>query len=117
MLALAGATLSLNAPAAAWDAHAISHIGTPVAIDEHHHHDSGTADEARDHDGQAPVHEEGDEGGHDHMPSLSAALSALISQAPVASAPPALSVAIPALAVKTPTELIEPPPARPPRSA
>lgn len=71
--------LSLTGPAAAWDNHAISHLTSPVAADEHHHHaDDGTVVRHMDEGSRSTDHApDDDDGGHDHMPSLLAALSGL----------------------------------------
>lgn len=105
----------MTAPATAWDAHEISHINNPVAIDEHHHHDDDGAQASHGHGDQAPGQEE-DDGGHDHMPSFSATFSAILLDVPAAVFPALVGISPPSFDVKVPVDLIEPPPARPPRS-
>lgn len=114
LLAFAVVAFSMTAPATAWDAHEISHISNPVAVDEHHHHDDDGAQTSHGHGDEAPGQDE-DSGGHDHMPSLSAALSAIPATGPVAIFPMLVGVSPPSFAAKVPVDLIEPPPARPPR--
>lgn len=115
LLAFAVVAFSMTAPATAWDAHEISHISNPVAIDEHHHHDDEGVQGSHGHGDEAPAQDE-DDGGHDHMPSLSAALSAIVDGGPVAVFPDLIGLTPMSFAVKVPVDLIEPPPARPPRS-
>jgi hypothetical protein len=115
ILAFAVVAFGMTAPATAWDAHEISHISNPVAVDEHHHHDDDGVQASHGHGDQAPGQEE-DKGGHDHMPSLSAALSAIMDNGPVTIFPALSGISQPSFAAKVPVDLIEPPPARPPRS-
>ncbi|HEX9965171.1 MAG TPA: hypothetical protein VGB04_09335 [Allosphingosinicella sp.] len=114
MLAFTVVAFSMTAPATAWDAHEISHISNPVAIDEHHHHDDDRVQASHGHGDQAPAQDDG--GGHDHMPSLAAALSAIPANGPIAIFPMLVGISPPSFAAKVPVDLIEPPPARPPRS-
>lgn len=116
LLAFAVVAFSMTAPATAWDAHEISHISNPVAIDEHHHHDDDEVQAATGHGHDAPAQNDDDDGGHDHMPSLCAALSAIMESGPVAAFPNLVGLTPESFAVKVPVDLIEPPPARPPRS-
>jgi hypothetical protein len=116
MLAFAFVALGMTAPATAWDAHEISHFGNPVAIDEHHRHDDQGGQGSHGHSDEAPAQDEDDDGGHDHMPSLSAGLSAIPVTGPAAIFPALDGVSRPSFAAKAPVDLIEPPPARPPRS-
>ena len=116
LLAFAVVAFSMTAPATAWDAHEISHINNPVAVDEHHHHDGGAV-QAAGHGHDAPDPAGGkDDAGHDHMPSLSAAVNAIVVNGPITVFPPLTGVSPPAYAAVAPVDLIEPPPARPPRT-
>lgn len=114
MLAFAVAAFGMTAPATVWDAHEISHIAKPVAIDEHHHHNGDVPEVSHGHDSEAPA-QDGD-GGHDHMSSLSATLSAILLDGSAAIFPALVGGSPSSLVVKMPADLIEPPPARPPRS-
>ena len=60
--------------------------------------------------------EDGD-GGHDHMPSLSAGLSAMVASAPVLAAPPVTRVEHASPTVLVPPDNIRLPHIRPPRAA
>jgi hypothetical protein len=115
LLAFAVVAFSMTAPATAWDAHEISHISNPVAVDEHHHHDDDGAQTSHGHGDEAPGQDD-DSGGHDHMPSLSAAFSAIPANCPVAISPSLVGISPPSFAARIPVDLIEPPSARPPRS-
>lgn len=112
VLVFAFTAFCLTAPAAAWDAHGISHMSTPVAVDAHHHHD----DESSDIVEAEPEHDEGDEGGgHDHMPSVSANSVAMTSSSPALS-PPSTSTVAPARATESsPVAILTSPESRPPR--
>jgi len=73
-------------PATAWDMHALAHASVPVAANEHHHH----GDDGSVHVEQAPANSEDKRDGnrgHDHMPSLVAAWTAMVSDGPVVSLP------------------------------
>jgi hypothetical protein len=112
LLAFALIAFGMTMPAAAWNTHAASHLGNPVAVDEHHHHDEDGV-RSGGHGHEAP--DEGDDG-HDHMPSLSASLSAIVDEGAATLAPPLTGVPQPSYAAAAPVALIEPPPARPPRT-
>jgi len=115
MLAFAAVAFGLAAPATAWDAHEISHISNPVAVDEHHHHAEDGVQSSHGHEDPAPAQDE-DDGGHDHMPSLSAAFSAIMGSGPAPMLPALQGVSRLSFAVAAPIDVIEPPPARPPRT-
>lgn len=108
--------LTLTGPAAAWDTHEIAHLSSPVAADVHHHHDEdgGVADV--DHHGDGKSHDDGD-GGHDHMPSLLAALSGLTSEGPVLAVPPLHRAPLAMTADREPPNILVAPHNRPPRFA
>jgi hypothetical protein len=115
LLAFALAALLLAGPAAAWRVHDVAHLGAPVASDQHHHHQGGhvtigDADHGSNDDGDADR-----EGGHDHMPSLTAGLSALPAEAPVVAQPEPSVSSLSALPSKAPPERTTPPQIRPPR--
>lgn len=116
LIAFAMVAFGITAPATAWDAHEISHISKPVAVDEHHHHDEDGMEVPHGHGEGAPAHADEGDGGHDHLPSLSATLSAVMGSGPLALFPDLLGLAPGSFTVKVPVDLIEPPPARPPRS-
>ena len=70
----------LSGPATAWDSHLAQHSAAPVTIDVHHHHD----DEGVMHNVEAdtdPEQQRDGERGHTHMPSGSATISAVLSDA------------------------------------
>jgi hypothetical protein len=114
LIGLAAAFLVLAGPAAAWTAHDLSHGGLRVAADVHHHHDEGGPSVAHPQH-QAPAEHDDDDGGHDHMPSLSAAFVATLTDAP-AHSPPALASTAPiAFVAQIRLRTGDPPPARPPR--
>lgn len=72
--------VALAMPAAAMDAHAISHMASPIDATEHHHHDEdGGIVADHDHDDEAPG--DRDNGGHEHMP-----VHVITFEAPVAPA-------------------------------
>ena len=76
--------LFMTGPAAAWDSHAITHLTSPVAVDEHHHHDDDGAVTLHDEGSQSSHHSPDDvDGGHDHMPSLFAAMTDLPPEGPI----------------------------------
>ena len=87
LVALALAALTLAGPAAAWDQHAVAHLAAPVAVDEHHHHDDdGSVGGLHDEGPMTADHSPGDGtdgSGHDHVPSLFAAMSDLPPEGPV----------------------------------
>ncbi len=112
LLAFALIAFGMTVPAAAWNAHVASHVGNPVAVDQHHHHDEDGS-QSEEHGPDAP--EDGDDG-HDHMPSLSAALSAIVGHGTATLVPPPDGVPQPSYAAAAPADLVEPPPARPPRT-
>ena len=116
MLAFAVVAFGMTAPATAWDAHEISHISNPVAIDELHHHDGDGVNASHGHGSEAPAEDDEGDRGHDHMPSLLEAFSAILLDEPVAIIPALVGISPPSFAAKVPVDLIEPPPARPPRS-
>lgn len=73
----------LTGPATAWNVHIASHPS--VAVDEHHHHGDG----ADDHE-LASVPDDSQQqrdGGHDHMPSVSANLIVMPDAAPLLEVP------------------------------
>ena len=125
LLGYALAALLLAGPAAAWSTHDLAHVSSPVAADTHHHHDAaGSVEqhEVADEDAGADDRhttlpgEDGD-GGHDHMPSLSAGLSAMVASAPVLAAPPVTRVEHASPTVLVPPDNIRLPHIRPPRAA
>ena len=84
LLGFAMLALSLTGPAAAWDQHVVTHISAPVAVDEHHHHDDDGSIEVPGDGSGSSRHDRNDrDGGHDHMPSLLAAVSDLPPEGPV----------------------------------
>jgi len=115
MTALALASFWVAAPAAAWNVHGTAHIGASVAIDEHHAHEAdGSIHVAPD----TPSDDHpGDEGpGHDHMPSASTCVTAMLGEAPCLAPPPAAMTVAGTRTVATLVDLRHPPPARPPSS-
>lgn len=116
LMTMALASLWLAAPAAAWNVHGAAHIGSPVALDEHHHHDEagqvtgeaghGTADD-QDH--------KRDKGGHDHMSSAAAAFTATLHSLPDLPPPLPSTALLTGDAFAGLREVRPPPLARPPR--
>ncbi len=104
----------LAGPAAAWDMHAVVHVGAPVAASEHHHHnDDGSIEVAVDVD--LDQDKDSKDGGHDHMPSLAGAWASVPPATPDL-APPFISSALHEPFVgRTPLTLIPEPQIRPPR--
>lgn len=83
LVALMLAALALTGPAAAWDQHAVTHLSAPVTVDEHHHHDGDGSVTVLDESSRSN-HDSDDDGagGHNHMPSLLAAMSDLPPEGP-----------------------------------
>jgi hypothetical protein len=99
--------LALTGPAAAWDRHAITHLSSPMAVDAHHHHGDDGSVIATDDEASGSHHSSGggddEDGGHDHMPSLLAAISDLPAKGP------ALPTRLTERVIMTVTETQEPP--------
>jgi hypothetical protein len=98
LFGLALAALFLAGPATAWRIHEVAHAGSPVSATAHHHHDDssdtdhlGEAAAEADSDG-APSSNTDRDGGHDHLPSLTAGLSAMIEEGPRLIAPLLVSI-------------------------
>lgn len=112
--------LALAGPATAWDGHAITHLSSPIAVDAHHHHDDDGAVIATD-DGASGSHHspdgDDDDGGHDHMPSLLAAVSDLPGKGPALPARLSDSVMTVSIEAQEPPDLPTAPLIRPPRFA
>lgn len=85
LAALMVAALALTGPAAAWDQHAATHLSAAVAVDQHHHHDDDGSVTLLDEEGSGSIHHNPDDdrdGGHDHIPSLLAAMSDVPPEGP-----------------------------------
>jgi hypothetical protein len=115
MIALALASFWLAAPAAAWSVHGTAHFGAAVGIDEHHAHEAdGSVHVVRDL--PSDHHDDDDDTGdtHDHMPSASTCVTAMIGDAPCVAAPPAAMAVAGTRVLPRLVDLRHPPPARPP---
>ncbi len=105
----------IASPAAAWDAHALSHASTPVAAFEHHHHgDDGSVD-VHDHDDESDQRDSDEDGGHDHMPSVSAGWSGVLGGGPTVMAQVATPIVHRSLVEPAPPTIVSEPQKRPPR--
>lgn len=115
LIGFALAALWLATPATAWNVHQMGHGATPVAVDQHHSHEDGRV-VVQDEGSPADQDRQKDRpGGHVHMLSLSGGISATLPcAATLAPEPVERMMPEPALASLT-LEIIEPPPARPPR--
>jgi hypothetical protein len=115
MIALALASFWLAAPAAAWSVHGTAHVGATVGIDEHHEHEADGSvhvvpDLPADHHDDDPD----TNNGHDHMPSASTCVTAMIADVPCVAPPPAAMAVAGTRVLATLHDLRHPPPARPP---
>ena len=116
LLGLALAALFLTGPATAWKTHEVSHLSSPVAADSHHHHDDGASTEhAAEHEDTSPEQDRDGDGGHDHLPSLSAGLSAMLMEAPLLESPFVTRPVLEQSASKAPPDRTSSPQIRPPR--
>jgi hypothetical protein len=120
LIGFAFVVLALAGPATAWDRHAIDHISSPMAVDAHHHHDDDGSVIATDDRASGSHHSSGDDdgdndGGHDHMPSLLAALSDLPGKGPVLLARLSESIMMISIEAQEPPDLPTTPHIRPPR--
>lgn len=118
LLGFAFLVLALAGPATAWDRHEITHLSSPVAVDAHHHHDDDGSVVALDDGASKSHHSSGDDeddGGHDHMPSLLAAISDLPGKGPALPARLSGSVMIVSIEAQEPPDLSTTPHIRPPR--
>ncbi len=103
-------------PAVAWDLHELGHASAPVTASEHHHHDADGSVDMSHHATPDADHDRDKDGGHDHLPSVSAAWSLLMGSAPL------LPDALPAQVVHyaatgdPPPSLDSEPQIRPPRA-
>ena len=113
LLLFALLAFGMTAPATAWNVHMGSHASNPVTVDEHHHHDEGVNSPAHGHDAPDPGEPDS---GHDHMPSLSAALAAIVDGAAAMVPAPMIVAPQPPYAASVLVDLVEPPPARPPQA-
>lgn len=106
----------IASPAAAWDAHALSHASAPVAAFEHHHHgDDGSVD-VHDHgDESNEPDSDDDDGGHDHMPSVSAAWVGVLGSGPAVPPQIAARIVHRSFVAQAPPTLGSEPQIRPPR--
>lgn len=108
-----GMAFALIVPAAAWGAHGLTHGLNAMAL-AGHQKASPAADS--DQDEGAPAQDKQD-GGHDHLLSLSVPVAALFDETPLVHPPLAIpappSTEVAALALRP----AEPPPADPPRTA
>lgn len=109
-------TLALALPVATTtDAHATSHMTSPVDATQHHHHDdTGAVVADLDHDEQAPS-EDGTDGGHAHMPPHLHGFEAPLTDQPVFAMARVASVPADPVQDRAPPELSPDPDARPPR--
>ena len=117
LMAVTLATLWLTTPAAAWNVHGATHIGSPVALDEHHHHDD--AGQVSGEPAQGPADDQNhdrNKGGHDHMSSAAAALAATLDRLPVLPPTSRSTALLTGEAFAGLREIRPPPPARPPRA-
>lgn len=114
MIVLALASFWLAAPAAAWNVHGTAHVGASVGIDEHHVHEAdGSVHVAPDRPNDDP--QNGDTSrGHDHMPSASTCVTAMIGNGPCVAPPPAAMAVAGTRVLASLDDLRHPPPSRPP---
>lgn len=72
----------LSGPATAWNSHLAQHSASSVAIDAHHHHDEdGGAAQDTDNELDSSGQEKEGDTGHTHLPSGTAAMSAVVPEA------------------------------------
>lgn len=114
-------TVALAMPVASMDAHAASHLASPVDATQHHHHDEhGRVVADHDHGDQSSPDVPGDtdeDGGHAHMPAQAvgfeapalAAVLTLVRQVP--------SIKVEPSADRPPPDIAPLPHNRPPRFA
>ena len=108
--------LFLTGPATAWKTHEVSHLSSPVAADSHHHHDDGAAAEhAGEHEDSTPEQDKDGDGGHDHLPSFSAGLSAMLMEPPFLESRLVTPPVLEQFASKAPPDRTSSPQIRPPR--
>jgi hypothetical protein len=117
LIGLGSAAMSLSAPAVAWKLHDLSHLETPVALDEDHHHDANGAVVTHASHGAPAEPDEQKPGGHDHVLSLSIAVGALPAVLAVTGMPGPTVVPATASISTLPYSTADPPPQRPPSFA
>jgi len=117
LVGLAAAGLSLSVPATAWKLHDLSHADSPVTLNEVHHHDqTGTVVAHSDH--KPPINnDEPNSRGHDHILSLSIAVSDLPAVVELDQMTEANHLPAALTDVTLPINTADPPPPRPPSFA